>query len=198
MQTAMQSMMQQQGSGGMMSYQQFMQQMQSMANAQQQINQGTMQLGGGDPMSLAQGAAMSRLAQRQQQVRKSMQQLAKEAGDAQEVLGSLDKIGEDMKKVEEDLANQQISRETLERQNRILSRMLDAQRSIREREYSRQRQAETGSPVMAKTPGALPDDLGERRNQLEQDLIRARREGFSQDYLEMIETYFEGLTNDAP
>jgi hypothetical protein len=192
MQQSMQNM-QSQGSSGGMSYQQFMQQMQQMGDAQGQINQQTqgMQPGG---MSLGQQAAMARLAAQQRQVRKSMEQLATEAGGMSEVLGSLDNIADDMKKVEQDFANKQITRDTINRQNRILSRMLDAQKSVNQREFSRERKAETGKSYTTTSPDALPDDLGERNNQLQQDLLRAKKEGYSRDYLQLIEDYFKALT----
>ena len=99
-----------------------------------------------------------------------------------------------MKKVEEDFANKQISRDTINRQNRILSRMLDSQKSVNKREFSRERQAETGKRYLSQSPNRLPDDLGERKTQLQQDLLRAKKEGYSRDYLKVIENYFKALT----
>jgi len=190
-QGSMQSMMQ--GSGSGMSMQQFMEQMQGMAGAQQGINQQTLGLGMGQQLSLAQQAAMARLAAEQGAVRKSMEELAKEAGNLSEILGSMDKIVEDMKEVEKDFNQQNLNRQTIERQNRILSRMLDSQRSMREREYSQKRKAETGKEYLSISPDDLPADLGERRNRLQQDLLRAKTEGYTRDYLELIRKYFEAL-----
>ncbi len=193
MQQSMQNMMQQGGSGGM-SYQQFLQQMQQMADAQGQLNRQTQALGNPGQLTLGQQAALARLAAEQRQLRKSMEQLAGEAEGMSEILGSLEKIAEDMKKVEQDFADKQITRDTINRQNRILSRMLDAQKSVNKREFSRERKAETGKRYMAKSPDALPNDLGERKNQLQQDLLRAKKEGYSRDYLKVIENYFKALT----
>ena len=123
-----------------------------------------------------------------------MEQLAQEAADASEIMGSLDKIAEDMKEVEKDLGAQNISRETIQRQNQILSRMLDYQKSMREREYSNKRKAETGKEYITLSPGDLPEDLGERSSRLLQDLLRAQKEGYSRDYLELIKNYFEAVT----
>ncbi len=186
--------MQQQGRGGGMSYQQMLQHMQQMSQSQQQINQQTMGLSQEGQLSLGQQAAMSRLASQQQSVRKSMQQLAKEAGDMDEILGSLDKIAEDMEKVEKDFLENKITRETIQRQNKILSRMLDAQKSVREREYSRKRRAETAEDYAIKRPDELPEDLGERINALQRTLLQAKKEGYSRDYLKLIEDYFKALS----
>ena len=191
LQNSMQSMMQQGGSGGM-SYQQFLQQMQQMGDAQAQINQQTQQMSAGG-LSMGQQAAMARLAAEQQQLRKSMETLAREAAGMSEILGSMDKIAEDMKKVENDLAANHVTRDTINRQNRILSRMLDAQKSMNQREFSRERQAETGKHYSVLSPDGLPADRGERINQLQQDLLRAKKEGYTRDYLELIESYFKAL-----
>lgn len=191
MHQALQAMMQP-GAGGGMSMEEFMQQMQAMAGTQQGINQQTAGMGMGGQMSMAQQAAMARLAAEQQAVRKSMEQLASEAGQMGEILGSMDKIVEDMKKVEGDL-HQQITRETIQRQQQILSRMLDAPRSIREREYSKKRKAETGKEYAVTSPQDLPADFGERREKWQQDVLRAKKEGYSRDYLDLIKQYFEAL-----
>ncbi len=193
MDAAMQSMMK--GGGGGMSMEQFMQQMQGLANGQQGLNSQTMgMMGQGQQMSLAQQAAFSRRASQQGQIRKSVEQLAAEASNLSEILGDLEQMAADMKEVEKDFTNQAVNRQTIQRQNRILSRMLDTQKSVREREYSRKRKAETGKEYAVFRPGELPDDFGERKAQLQQDLLRAKKEGYSRDYLELIRKYFEALS----
>ena len=192
MDAAMQAMIQGGGSG--MSMSEFLQQMQKLADGQQGINAQTNGLGDlGSSLSLAQQAAMSRLAQQQGQVRKSLEELAAEAAGLSEQLGSLEHIGDEMREVEKDLAGQRVDRRTKERQNRILSRMLDYQKSMREREHSQQRRAETGKDYVADSPEELPADLGQRRDRLQQDLLRAKQEGYSRDYLELIRKYFESV-----
>lgn len=196
---AMQSMSQNGGSG--MSMSQFMQQMQSLAQGQQGINAQTQGLGSmGQQMTLAQQAALSRLAAEQGQVRKSLEQLARESAGISELLGDLQNIGAEMRQVEQELSRGQVSRQTIDRQNRILSRMLDSQKSMQEREQSRQRKAETGKRYNQPSPAELPADLGQRRDRLQEDLLRAREEGYNRDYLELIKKYFEsvGRHEDKP
>ncbi|MDZ7725497.1 MAG: DUF4175 family protein [candidate division KSB1 bacterium] len=190
-QSMMQNMMQQGGQGGM-SMQSFMQQMQKMADAQQQINQNTPSLSSGQ-MSLQQQAAISRLAAQQKSLRKAMQELSGQMADNGEILGSLEKIADDMKKVEDDFLQNNIDPETIQRQNRILSRMLDSQKSVREREYSRKRKAETGSYYSSESPEDLPNTIYDK-NKLNQYLLRAKEEGYTRDYLELIEQYYKALS----
>jgi rRNA processing protein Krr1/Pno1 len=90
---------------------------------------------------------MSRLAGEQGMVRKSLEQLAREAtpsGDLNKILGDLNNIASEMREVQTDLAQGNVQPETLRKQERILSRLLDSQRSMTERDYEKQRRAETG------------------------------------------------------
>jgi hypothetical protein len=192
----MQSMNQQgMGNQGGMSFENFMQQMQKLSQSQQSINQQTRGLQQGLSKSMAQQAAMSRLMREQRGLRKALEQLAREAQSMSNILGDLGQIGKDMKDVEEDLANRQVTPETLQRQQRILSRMLDAQRSIHQREYSRQRQAETADGfVRPPSPGEF-SLTSDKPGQLEEDLLRAKRQGFSRDYLDLIKRYYEAISN---
>ena len=117
-------------------------------------------------------------------------------GNRSEIPGRLDQIAQDMEEVAKDLQSYSTDRRTVDRQRRILSRLLDAQRSVRQRDYSRQRQAESGGNILGEDPGYLPLDFGERRNRLQEDLLRAKKEGYTQDYLELIKQYFDALARE--
>ncbi|MBN2011071.1 hypothetical protein JW960_17115 [candidate division KSB1 bacterium] len=191
---AMQQLSSAQSSSGL---QNMMQQMSQMAQQQQGINQQTMQLGMGQLMTMEQQAAMARLAAQQAALKKSMEQLAQEYGGRSDVLGDLNQIAKDMDDVARDLKGQNLTRQTYNRQRRILSRLLDAQKSMQRREYSKKRQAETGKYYIAKNPGMLPANLGERNLQFRQDILKAMKEGYTKDYQELIKKYFEALVNEG-
>lgn len=191
MQGAMNAMMQGQGGQGM-GMAGLMQRLGQMTGQQQGINQGTQSLG----MSQQQAAEMSRLAGEQGLVRKSLEQLAKEAaqsGDLSKILGDLNKIAQEMREVQTDLAQGNVNPETLQKQERILSRMLDSQRSARERDFEKKRKAETGREVARKSPGTADLSTQERKSRLRQDLLKALEEGYTKDYEELIKKYFELL-----
>jgi len=184
-------------SGSASGMQQLLDRLSQMASQQQGINQQTMQLGmGQQQMSLHQQAAMARLAAEQSALRKSLEQLSQEFGNRSEILGSLDKIAEDMKDVVGDLQSKNIDRKTVDRQRQILSRLLDAQRSIQQRDYSRKRKAETGKEYFTKSPLQLPDNYGEKHLKLREDLLKALKQGYTRDYQDLIKKYFEALVNE--
>jgi hypothetical protein len=183
-QKAMQSLMQ--GGGGGMGG--LLQQLQMLAGQQQSINMQTLQM--------QQAAEAARLALGQEAVRKSLEQLNKEAqasGEEKKLLGDLDKIAEDMKEVVRNLEQSDVNPETIRKQERILSRLLDASKSMRERDYEKRRRAETGTEIARRSPGELDPRTLEGRNRILEDLLKALEQGYSKDYQELIRKYFEEL-----
>ncbi|NOZ60081.1 MAG: hypothetical protein GXO74_00215 [Calditrichaeota bacterium] len=171
-----------------------MQKLAQMSGKQQGINQQTLQMGPGQiPFSLSQQAQMARLAAQQQALRKTMEQLQKEFGERSDILGRLDGIGKQMDDVVKDLQAKRVNRHTIQRQQKILQRLLDAQRSARRQDFSRKRRAETGKFYPAVNPGKLPANLGEKMQSMQKDLLRALKEGYSKDYQQLIKKYFEAL-----
>ncbi|MBC8185497.1 hypothetical protein H8E88_30790 [candidate division KSB1 bacterium] len=176
----------------------YLEKLSQMAGKQQGINQQTMNLNpGSQPMTMGQQAAMARLAAEQAALRKAMEQLQKEYGERSDILGRLDQIGKDMGDVAKDLQKRNVSRRTINRQQRILQRLLDAQKSARKQDYSRKRRAETGKYYPALSPGQLPTNLGEKNIRIQRDLLKALKEGYSKDYQELIKKYFEALMKES-
>ncbi len=170
-----------------------MQRLQQMSGQQQSINQGTRGMQG---LSQQQAAEMARLAGEQGMVRKSLEQLAREAaasGALSRMLGDLQRVAQDMREVQTDLAQGNVNPETLRKQERILSRLLDSQRSMRERDYEQQRRAESGRTVRRAGPAALDPSTLEGRDRLRRDLLKALEEGYARDYEALIRKYFELL-----
>lgn len=189
-QNALQTMMQggQGGPGGLL------QQLQMLAGNQMGLNLQSEQLGQG--MSMQQAAEAARLAQQQDAIRKSLDQLNKEAKESQEqqrLLGDLDKISEEMKEVVSNLEQNNFGKETIQKQQRILSRLLDASKSMNERDYEKRRISKAGTEIVRKSPDELnPADLN-GTDKLREDLLRALQQGYSKDYQELIRRYFEEL-----
>ena len=196
MQSAMEAMMQ--GGGEGMGMAGFMQRLRQLSGQQEGINQGTRQQGG---MSQEQAAGMARLAAEQGMVRKSLEQLQREAaasGDLQKTLGDLGKIAQEMREVQTDLAQSAVSPETMQKQDRILSRLLDAQRSARERDFEKRRRSESGRDVARPGPGPLDLTSQEGKNRLRRDLLKALEQGYARDYQELIKKYFDALEQQNP
>jgi len=174
----------------------FMQRLEQLSGQQQGINRGTRSLGG---MTQQQAAALSRLAGEQAAARRSLEELAREAagaGELSKLLGDLTRIAQEMREVQTDLAQGQVNPETLQKQDRILSRLLDSQRSLRERDFERRRRAERGTTPDRQSPPALETATREGRDRLRQDLLKALEEGYARDYQALIRKYFEALDHE--
>jgi hypothetical protein len=188
-QGAMQAMMQGGGSGAGS----LMQQLQMMASQQMAINVQTQQIGGN---SQQQATEAARLAVGQEAIRKSLEQLSREAqqsGERQRILGDLDKIAEEMKEVVRNLEQNEVNPETIRKQERILSRLLDASKSVRERDFEKRRRAETGTQITRRGPRDFDLNSLEGKSPLREELLKALEQGYSKDYQELIRKYFEEL-----
>ncbi|KPK95580.1 hypothetical protein AMJ80_04775 [bacterium SM23_31] len=182
-----------QESTGGTGFNEFVERMQQLAGQQQKLNQNTESLSQGGALSLEQQAAMQRLAQEQELIRKSLEQLQKEMQEPVNLKERLEQMGTDMREVIKDMKDLNITGRTLQLQEQILSRMLDAQRSIHRRDFSKKRVAETAKQYEGIDPGILPENLGEHKRYLEEDLIKALKEGYTRDFEVLIKNYFDSL-----
>jgi len=197
----MESMMQGGGSGqgGMMS---LMQQLQQLSGQQMSLNNLTqmlqqMQQG---QLTQQQQAELQRLAQQQELIKKSLEQLNKEAqesGVSKRLPVNLDNLSKQMQEVITQMQSQKLDDDLIQKQERILSRLLDAQRSINERDFEQQRQSETGRDIVRKSPDNLNLKNNPKSDQIKQELNKYIREGYSKDYEELIKKYFELLQSEG-
>jgi len=173
-----------------------MKKMSEMTCQQQGLNNSTMSLFQGNQgmYSLQEQAEMKRLAAQQAQIQQSLQQIASEAGEAKEMLGRLDEVGKQMGDVVNDLKEMNLNERTLQRQEKILTRLLDAQRSVREREYSPKRESRTGEDVARQSP--LMQNPHTDAESLRQDLLKALEGHYVRDYEHLIRQYFDALARE--
>jgi hypothetical protein len=188
-QNALQAMMQGGGggAGGLM------QQLQRMAGQQMSINMQTQQMGG---MSQQQAGEAARLAKEQGAVQKSLEELNREAqqsGEQKKILGDLQKIAEEMNEVIQNLEQNNVNPETMKKQERILSRMLDASKSLHERDYENKRKSETGAHLSRRSPSEIDPNSLEGKYHMQEEVLKALEQGYSKDYQELIRKYFEEL-----
>ena len=179
--------------GGMMS---LMQQMQQMAKQQMNINKITKQLNNGQ-LTPQQQAEIQRLSQQQEMVRKSLEQLnkeTKERGESKTLASNLEKILEEMKEVILNMNTNKIDDDLVQSQEKILSKLLDAQRSINERDFEKNRESNSGKSFFQNSPEDL--NLNLERSKITDELMKLINEGYSKDYEELIKKYFDVLEKE--
>jgi len=178
-------------------FEQFMKMLQQMAKAQGQLNQQSLSLfqgkGKNGGLTSEQMQQMRRLAARQAALSQAMKQLGENMGQRKDMLGRMDQLGEEMDKVVKDLLKNNLNRKTIERQRQILSRLLDAQKSMKEKEYSQKRKAERAGVFKAHDPGTITSTTEAEKMLIEQAMRRALNAGYSSDLRPLIEAYFNEL-----
>jgi hypothetical protein len=188
----------QQGGGQGMGMAGLMRRLGQLSLQQGGINSASKNLGA---MTPAQAAEMSRLAGEQGMVRKSLEQLAREAaaaGDLKKLMGDLNQAAREMMEVQTDLTTGNFNPESARKEDRILSRLLDAQRSTRERDYEKKRTSSAGNDIVRESPASIDLTTIEGRNRLRRDMQKALREGYAREYEDLIKRYFEILEQLEP
>ena len=146
-------------------------------------------------LSMTQGddAEMRRLADEQRRIREQLQDVRRDEEAKQSLLGRLDQAQKDMQEVEETLRQGQAGDDLEQKQVQILSRLLDAQRSIHRRDFDPQREARRGEDVSRPSPAALSRDLFRENDRLRQDLLKADADRVPSHYRSLIEAYLRAL-----
>lgn len=198
MKASMESMMNGGGNGGgMMS---LMQQLEQMSKQQMGINNMTQQMQQqGGQLSQQQLSQMQRLAQQQDMIRKSIEQLNRESqmsGQSKKIPANLEQIAKEMQEIVSQMRTERPDNDLVQKQEKILSRMLDAQRSINDRDYEQQREARAGTKTaQGRPPAELNLQSPQGKDRIKDELSRAVQEGYSKDYENLIRRYYELIEN---
>jgi hypothetical protein len=186
------------GQGGMGTGSGF-QRMRSLSGLQQAINRDTealySRLDQVGRLSESDQQALSRMAAQQEMVRQGMEDVARAMGERRDILGRIEDIIEEMRGVEGRMGSGQIDERVLKQQNQILSRLLDAQKSVQQRDYSGKRYSRPGQDFQERpSPPELPRELLRESEKLELQLLRERAERYPDTYRELVEKYLKTLS----
>ena len=194
-----------QGAKSSTGMQEAMESLQSLAGQQQGLNEQTMGMmpgqkdgmgSGENGQRLQEGAgqALGRMAAEQEAIRQGLEEAMRKMNqNGGGVLGNMGDVSEEMKKVEQDLRSGRLEADTVERQQKILSRLLDAPRSVEKRDYSRKRTSRPGVDVVRSSPGALSGDLLKSRPSLAALLARGSRDPIAPRYRATVDEYFQSI-----
>ena len=171
-------------------------QMQSLTGQQNDLNQDTQslvqRLTQQERLAAGSQPTLEQLAARQEAIRRGLEEAQKQQQDG-DLLGRLDEAKRDMDEVAKKLQEGRVDADLTEKQNRILSRLLDAQRSVNRREFDDQRESRTGEDVSRPSPPPLARDLLQPKDRAERDLLRARAERYPSEYRDLVESYLRRL-----
>lgn len=186
------------GGSGQQQQQSLSEQLKAMAKDQAELNALTEQMRqmlANRGMSQQMRSQMKRLGESQGELAGRMRELDEEMRDQPEgerVLGDMGDLGELMETIGREVEAGLVSEETLIRQERILSRMLDARNSVRQRDYSKRRESHTARKIYDPESGQLGGDNSDAAVD-PFDLRYQPLEKAPQEYRRLVRKYFEAL-----
>lgn len=166
------------------------------------ITQGQQELNGemqklSDQMKKGDQGKMSKefaqMAAKQAALRKALKDLSQEKKEQGKGIPELDNITEEMNKIEIDLVNKRLNAETLKRQQDITTRLLEAEKSERQRDQDEKRQAETAQQQKRSMPPALEQYIRQREAEIEQ--YKSVSPDLKPYYKFLVEEYYQSLKN---
>jgi hypothetical protein len=175
--------------------------MDGLGNQQEQLNDRTRTLGQRltEQTRLTAGDQdeLRRLAREQARIRDELGRIEQEDRQRRQLLGRLDQTAEEMKQVEEALRQGRLGDEVEQKQQHILSRMLDAQRSVNRQDFEPRRESRPGEDTGRSAPPALPAELLRESDRLRLDLLKAQADRYPSQYRAFIETYLRALNRGS-
>ena len=111
--------------------------------------------------------------------------------------GGLHKATEDMEDIINDFKNKNVTKKTIERQQKILSRMLDSQKSLQQKDFNNKRESFIADDIDFKGTSGLPNDFGEKDLLLMNALENAMDEELSAEYEKLLQLYFLNLQKES-
>ena len=167
-----------------------------MSNQQKSVNDQGMQLALGQMTPSMQQSIMKRMLSQQRDIQNALKQVMKQLDESgNQGLGDLNGIAKDIDEVIKKLNQNKYDRNIMSRQQQILNRMLDSQKSMAQRGLSDERKSKTATQVTSNAPSGLPNDLGQRQTVIMDAMNEALNAGFSREYQSMIRSYFNSLKN---
>ncbi|MBK7093626.1 MAG: DUF4175 domain-containing protein [Saprospiraceae bacterium] len=144
---------------------------------------------GGMPKEFAEAA------KQQAELRKALEQLKREKQEEGKGGGNeLQKMIDDMNRLEEDLVNKRLDGQLIKRQQDITNRLLEADKADRQRGFENERKSETGTDKERKLPPAIEKYLKERESQL--DIYRSVSPTLKPFYRDLVRDYIEKMKNN--
>ena len=126
---------------------------------------------------------LQNLSQKQRQLAEDLRKMGK----------AFEPLSSDMEEMANNLEKGMLDKNLIERQQKVLDRLLEAESAIRQGDVSRRRRSEPGIFVSPEKL-SLPENLGEEKKSLRELLEKRINEPYPEEYKKEIEKYFRELT----
>ena len=179
---------------GQMSMQQMMEQMQQMSEDQQQLNQQIQDFINdlqGERLTHDHMERLEQMARQQNQIREQMRELQRRSGrDGDRLMSEMERLAEEMEDAINDLRGGSTDDLMVERQQNILSRMLEVEESVHQRDEDEEERL--GESADDYDPREVPEmTMEELRERIRSGVQQTDYTRFREDYRELIERYFQ-------
>ncbi len=171
------------------------QQTPSLGELQKQLNDKIDQLKGSGKKGRALSEELAQLAAEQERIRKALEEAQQKIGekDGGNTPGS--GIPKKMEETEKDLVNKQITEETIRRQKEILTRLLEAEDALREKELDQERKGETANDYDKNIPNAFEEYFKLKEQEIE--LLKTIPPKLYPYYKKEVTEYFKRIGNES-
>lgn len=183
------------GSGGM-SMEQMLEQLQNLSGDQQMLNEQIQDMINdlqGERLMQDQMERLNQMARQQNEIRRQLREIQQRGGlnQGDQIMSELQRLSEQMEESINDLRGGYTERIMIERQQNILSRMLQAERALNEREENEQRRGAQPDQIDRVSPAELT--LEALREQIRRSLRDPGETRYTDEYQRLIQRYFELL-----
>lgn len=136
--------------------------------------------------------ALAKMAAQQEYIRKALQQLEKNQKGGKKPGSELDNLSKEMEKNEEDWVNKKFNQQQLQRQQEILTRLLESEKAQKERDLEETRTAEQ---ALERKNNSAPKSIDDfmMKKQSEIDLLRTLPPSLNQFYKKESGLYFNNI-----
>ncbi len=162
----------------------------SLSKLQQMLNQQMEELKNGGKQGRQLSEEMAKMAAEQERIRRALQEMQEMMKEQGGQMPGGDLPGK-MEQTELDLVNKQITDQTIRRQQEILTRLLDAERSMREQDFEEERKGETAKERNKDIPKEFEEYLKLKEKEIE--LLKTMPPRLFPYYKKEVNEYFKRI-----
>jgi hypothetical protein len=162
----------------------------SLSQMQQQLNQKIQELKGSGKSGRQLSEELAEMAAEQERIRKALKEMEEKMKDGKLPGGDLDSK---MEQTETDLVNKQLTEQLIKRQQEILTRLLETEKSAREQDMDEERKGETAKEYDKEIPKVFEDYL--RLKEKEVELLKTVPPKLYPYYKKEVNEYFKRMGN---
>jgi hypothetical protein len=162
----------------------------SLSQMQQQLNEKIQQLKGSGKSGRELSEELAEMAAEQERIRRALKEMEEKMKDGKMPGGD---IPSKMEQTEMDLVNKQLTDQLIKRQQEILTRLLETEKSAREQDMDEERKGETAKEYDKEIPRAFEDYL--RLKEKEVELLKTVPPKLYPYYKKEVSEYFKRMGN---